>query len=267
MRRTVKGTFLFLNIFLCMFMLSFVRVVFLLFPARRTFLVSYIVHIINKILVSILGIKVKVSGKSEFLKMRGVFFVINHLSYLDGMVASSLSPLVFIGRSDLKSWPLFGTLSSLSDTIFVNRVDPSNIHRELERIVFSLSNKTNVILFAEGTSTNGKRLLPFKTSFFEAPLKCGCKIVPLAIKYTRINTEELNDKNKDLIYWYGDMEFLPHLFGVLKLKRVDVEVKVFKPLSISEIPNEKFSFRRKYLSSACQEIIEDYLNPEEVCHG
>lgn len=264
MRKTVKATFLFLNIFLCIFILSFVRVVFLLFPAKRTFLVSYIAHIFNKISAFILGIKVKVSGKSEFLKTRGIFFVINHLSYLDGVIASSLSPLVFIGRSDLKSWPLFGTLTSLSDTIFVNRIDPSNIHRELERIAFFLSNRTNVILFPEGTSTNGKELLPFKTSFFEAPLKVGCKIVPLAIRYTRINTEELNDKNKDLIYWYGDMEFLPHLFGVLKLKRVDVEVRVFKSLSISEIPNEKVSFLRKYLSSACQEIIEDYLNPEEA---
>jgi len=196
--------------------------------------------------------------------MRGVFFVINHVSYLDGVVASCLSPLVFIGRSDLKTWPLFGALTSLSDTIFVDRIDYSNIHRELGRIISMLNNKINVILFPEGTSTDGSKLLPFKTSFFDAPLKAGCKVVPLAIKYVRVNSEQVTEGNRDSVYWYGDMYFLPHLLGVMKLKSIEVEVKVFKPLSAGQVFGGNHSLRRKYLGGTCQELIENYLNLEKA---
>lgn len=264
MARMLKATLVFLSICIFIFILAFVRVFFIFFPKRKVFLLSYIVHILNKILAFILGVKVRVSGHKELLKERGVFFVINHLSYIDGIIASSLSPLIFIGRSDLKNWPLFGVLSRLSCTIFVDRINASNIHKELQMMKSILRQKTNIILFPEGTSGDGKKLLSFKSSFFAAPLETQCRIVPLAIKYIKINSEDINDRNKDLVYWYGDMEFMPHLTKVLSLRKIEVEVGVSESLQISDTQIKSPSFNRKYLSDMSYEVIERCLNPEEI---
>ena len=129
MRQAIKVIFAFINILFFIALLFLARYLFAFLLKRRTFLLSYIVHIFSKITVFILGIKVKVCGNQELLKERGVFFVSNHMSYLEGIVISSLSPLVFIGRADLKSWPILGILSLLSDTIFVNRNGSLSIYR------------------------------------------------------------------------------------------------------------------------------------------
>ena len=264
MIRVVKTIALFLNIILCIAVLFFVRIIFFRSGLRRIRITAGIVRISSKLMVRILGIKINLVGHKEFLKEEGIFFVSNHLSYIDGVTISSLWPLVFIGRSDLKEWPLFGALTTLSDTIFVNRINYSNIKLELERIISVLRAGANVILFPEGTSTDGKELLPFKTSFFEAPLKAGCKIVPLAIRYLRVNGQAVSEKNQDMVYWYGDMYFFPHLIGVLGLKEIQLEVKVFEPLKTGEINGESFSFQRKYVGNACKEIINNHLNHHEA---
>ncbi|MBN2120797.1 MAG: 1-acyl-sn-glycerol-3-phosphate acyltransferase [Candidatus Omnitrophica bacterium] len=264
MKRAFKVLLVFLSILFCIVALSVIRLVFVSWPLRRTRIASYVVHYNNKFIAAILGIKIKLSGQTQFLKTKGTFFVSNHLSYIDGVVVSSISPLIFIGRSDLKTWPLFGALTNLSDTIFVNRINYSNIHNELERIVSVLRARINVVLFPEGTSTNGKELLPFKTSFFEAPLKAGCRIVPLAIRYLSVNGQEINQSNQDFVYWYGDMYFFPHLLGVAGLKEVVLEVKVFEPLETENVNGKTFSFQRKYVGSVCQEIINNHLNHHET---
>jgi len=223
-------------------------------------LIAHTVHLLSKTLIFILGIKIKVKGKRELLKSRGVFFVSNHLSYLDGVTISSLSPLVFIGRVDMKRWPLFGTLTFLSNTIFVNRMNPSAIHNELGKIEHFLSNNINVILFPEGTSTDGSTLLPFKTSFFKAPLDAGCRIVPLVVRYSAVDAQPLSDKNKDLVYWYGDMDFFPHLLGVCKLKRVELEVTVCEAIASPNAHPSKTPFPRKELGNVCREVIQQHLS-------
>ncbi len=199
----------------------------------------------------------------RFVKKRGVLFTCNHLSYIDGVVTNSLSPLVFIGKTEMRKWPLLGTLILLSNTIFVNRINSSNIHKEVSKIVSFLASKVNVILFPEGTSTNGKTLLPFKSSFFAAPLAAKCEIVPLAIKYKEINSEKLTDKNKDLIYWYGDMELFSHLLSVLKLRRIAVEVNVCEPIHVDETRSEENYSQRKHLRDICRRAIENHLTPIE----
>jgi len=259
MRAIIKGILLFLNIFICIGVLTVTRSILVLFTIKRKFLVSYIVHLFGKIFTLILGIKVKVSGEKSLLKKRGVLFVSNHLSYIDGIVMTSLSPLVFIGRSDLRFWPLFGLFSFLSYTIFVNRNSPLNIQKEIGRIVSFLKDKVNVVLFPEGTSSEGTRLLAFRSSFFVAPLEAKSPTVCLAIKYKKINSEDINDKNKDLVYWYGDMNFFPHLLGVLKLEEILVEVNVCGALEDLEIKDKSTSLQRKYLCDACQKVIEYHL--------
>ncbi len=241
-----------------LFIVAFLFLRLFLPASLRAFWASRVLHIFNKIVVLLLGIKVKVSGKKYLKGARGVFLVSNHLSYLDGVIASSILPFVFIGRADLRHWPLFGLLSTFAETVFVNRANKNKLRRDIKKISWLLSRGVNVILFPEGTSSDGK-LLPFKSNFFQAPLSVGSPIICLAIEYRRVNNEPLNARNKDLVYWYGDMNFFPHLLRVLSLKDIEVKVRIFPPLNIfSQVLHH--SQARKKLSQACQEMIEAHFN-------
>jgi 1-acyl-sn-glycerol-3-phosphate acyltransferase len=256
MKKTLKTILLFVNIVLCIFVLLLVRIIFIAAGPRRARIASRVVQLSSRLMAATLSVKINLVGHTEYLKESGLFFVSNHLSYIDGVVISSIWPLVFIGRSDMKYWPLFGALTYLSDTIFVNRMNYSNIKVELARIVSILSAGANVILFPEGTSGDGKQLGVFKTSFFEAPLKAGCRIVPLAVRYCKVNGKPVTDENKDLVYWYGDMYFFPHLMGVLGLNDIEIEVKIFNPLEVTG--------QRKEAGAVCQEMINNHLNHHEA---
>jgi 1-acyl-sn-glycerol-3-phosphate acyltransferase len=145
----------------------------------------------------------------------------------------------------------------LSETVFVNRVNIFNIKSELEKAKFLLNSNVNVILFPEGTSSDGKTSVTFKSSFFAAPLQSECKIVPLTIKYNKVNGREINDSNKDLVYWYGDMEFFSHFVGVLGLKSIEVELRVNPPLEVPDAQEQTPSAKRKYLSELSRELIRN----------
>jgi 1-acyl-sn-glycerol-3-phosphate acyltransferase len=255
----IKTIFLFSSIFLCTALLILIRCLFFLSLHKRNRLISFIIYLFGKVFTLILGVRVEIGGEKTLLKKRGVFFVSNHLSYLDGIIATSLSPLVFIARGDLRQWPFFGIFSLLSNTIFVERNSRYNLQRDISKIVGFLKSKVNVILYPEGTSTDGKKLLPFKSSFFAAAQEAGCMIVPLAIKYKKINAQSLSKKNQDLVYWYGDMEFLPHLWKVLKLDKILVEVRVCRPQLASEFTDKPLSSARKCLSESCRLSIVEGL--------
>lgn len=253
MIKSFKITLLFYSIFLFIFLFALSRCIFILFPKIRPRLSSYLIHIFSKFAIFIIGIRVKTNASLKSAHKNGVFFVTNHVSYLDGIVASSIFPLVFIGRGDLRNWPLFGIFTLLSDTIFVNRLSSSNLHNEIQKMSFFLQNKVNLILFPEGTTGGGNCVGSFKSSFFEAPIQAQSLIIPFVVKYTKINGQEVNDKNKDLIFWYGDMEFIPHLFGVLGLRNIEAEVKVLKPIDGATVED------RKQLSAFSREVIVENL--------
>ncbi|MDP2922520.1 MAG: lysophospholipid acyltransferase family protein [Candidatus Omnitrophota bacterium] len=251
MRKFLKVLALLTNIFVFIFFFISTRCIFL--PQKRPYYISRLTRIFAKAAALIIGIKIKIHGNKNLPNQKGIFFVTNHVSYLDGIIISSIFPLVFIARGDLKQWPLFGIFTLLSDTIFVNRLNPSGLHREIGKISSFLTNGINVILFPEGTTTDGNSITPFKSSFFEAPLVSGSLIVPFTIKYRKINTEPIDEKNKDLIFWYGDMDFVPHLLGVLALKSIEVDLSILKPIEMRDVSD------RKELSSLSKKAIETHL--------
>jgi 1-acyl-sn-glycerol-3-phosphate acyltransferase len=260
MRKTSKAVLLFWSILLAILALAINRLLFLFLPGLRRRCACFIVHIFGKTCVRILGIKIRLAGNKELLGKKGVFFVCNHLSYIDGIVATSLSPLTFIGKAELKKWPFFGLLIFLSETIFVNRTTPAYIQKEMDNIISFLNSGANVILFPEGTSTNGEKLLPFKSSFFAAPLATHRPVVPLVLQYKAINSGPINDDNKDLVYWYGNMKFLPHLLKVLNLSSIDIEIKVCDGIDSREAEGPTSASQRKSLCEISRRAIETCLN-------
>jgi len=195
--------------------------------------------------------------KDAFLKQRGLLIISNHTTYIDGIVLGSLFPLVYVSKKEVKNWPLFGQMAYLGGTIFIDRTRKDKISEFIQDISRILNKKINVLLFPEGTSTNGEEVLSFQSAFFAAPFISGSAILPISILYTRIDNESLSDSNEDKVHWYGNTAFLKHLWGFAGLKEIVVIVKVAS--RIEPISFENNSLGRKQLSTHCHEIISQQL--------
>lgn len=254
MIKIFKAILFFTLIFVFIFMFVLLQCLFAFFRKKRAYCVSQAIHIFSVFACFVMGIRIKIKGFSDLRKKKGLFLVTNHISYIDGLVASRIFPLVFIARGDLKEWPLFGIFSKVSETVFVNRTNFGNLHKEIENVSSLLKDGVNVILFPQGTTTSMIEEVSFRSSLFQAPIAAGCDILPFTIKYKKVNGETIDDKNKDLVFWYGDMEFAPHLFSFLSLKSIEVEVEILNPIKISLQDN------RKAVSIISQEAINANLN-------
>ena len=138
----------------------------------------------------------------------------NHLGYVDILVIGSLCPAIFVAKSDVEVWPIFGWLASRAGTIFVSRHEPAKVAAQLREMEWPLRDGHPVVLFPEGTSSDGASVLPFRSSLFESVLKSGSPITPAAISYD-LGGE--GDVGTEIAYW-GDHSLLPHLINLLSKK-------------------------------------------------
>ncbi len=134
---------------------------------------------------------------------------------------------------------LLGRITALSGGYFVERRNRSTLRTDIDEIADILRCGVNVALFPEGTTSTGERVLPFKTPLISAAEKAGVEVLPVCIKYRRINGEDIGPENRDLVYFYGDMEFFSHVGKLLNVKEIDVEVTILEPLSVSSTGSRK----------------------------
>jgi len=135
--------------------------------------------------------------------------VSNHLGYVDILVIGSLCPALFVAKSDVQNWPVFGALTKMSGTLFVNRTARSAVAQQVNWIAVPLNAGIPVVLFPEGTSSDGTGVLPFRSSLLEAALETKSIITPAAISYS----SEQKNAGPEIAYW-GEMTLLPHLFSL-----------------------------------------------------
>ena len=228
-----------------------------IFPGVRLRTISHLNCVLAKLLRIILGINISVEGKEFIPKNRNFFILSNHLTYLDGIVLGSLFPVLFVSKKEVKSWPLFGQMVSLAATIFIDRKRKNKTLFYVNQIAKTINNKVNVLIFPEGTSTDGTSLRPFQTIFFSPAIITKTSILPIAIKYIKIENDQLTENNKDMVYWYGTMPFFSHLWKFMSLKSAAVLIEI-NPAIDSTMFNED-SPGRKALSNACYEAISKSL--------
>jgi len=144
--------------------------------------------------------------------------VSNHLSYLDILFFSSLFPCIFVSKSEVLSWPLFGILARCGGTIFVERGRGAVIDSVSRQITAALEAGIPVTLFPEGTSTDGGTVLRFFPALFEPAVEAGAVVVSSAVAY------ELDDGREVDMCYYGDISFAPHLFKALAHKAVHARI-------------------------------------------
>jgi 1-acyl-sn-glycerol-3-phosphate acyltransferase len=199
-----------------------------------------------KRLLSIFEISVEVTGlESNLVNQKKYLMVANHISWMDIIVIQSIKPCIFVAKSDVASWPLFGWVAQMTGTIFIKRDKISDIKKALKKMKRRLI-KRSVCIFPEGTSTNGRYLLPFKSNLFQSSIDTQKSILPLCLRYEQKNI--YTDKTA----FVDDMSLLDSIIKIKQEKDIRVIVEVLQPI--------RPRYNRKELASYTQEIIRNNLS-------
>ena len=205
----------------------------------------------HRICARLLGFDIVVRGKMA--TSRPVLFVGNHTSYLDIMVLGTIIEGCFIAKSEVAHWPLFGWLAKLQRTVFVERRSPRTAHHQRDEISARLAAGERLILFPEGTSNDGVKVLPFKSALFAVAETSANStpllVQPFSIAYTELAGLPVGREWRPLISWYGDMELGPHAWRILTFSRVRAEVRFHEPVTIGQYGS------RKALAQHCFEVV------------
>jgi 1-acyl-sn-glycerol-3-phosphate acyltransferase len=187
------------------------------------------------------SLRIKVHGAP--LGQTGTLYVCNHVSYLDIPVLAVLTDAAFVAKDDVKDWPLFGLCSKLYRTLFIRR-DAREALGQRAEMAARLAAGDSLMLFPEGTSSDGIHVLPFKSALFAvadaAPGADQPRVQPVSIAYTRYADGRPLDRGLRALYaWYGDMTLLPHLVSVFGLRGAMVEVTFHTPVQARDFAGRK----------------------------
>jgi 1-acyl-sn-glycerol-3-phosphate acyltransferase len=184
-------------------------------------------------------------------KDRPVLFAANHISYLDVTVLGALIAGSFIAKTEVAGWPLFGWLALLQRSVFIDRQVRSTAQQR-DTIAGRLAANEALILFPEGTSGDGNRVLPFKSALFSVADHAATgpvTVQPVSIAYTRLDGMPIGRRLRPLFAWYGAMTLAPHLWTVLGLGTVEIVVEFHRPTTLADCGS------RKALARYCQERV------------
>lgn len=176
-----------------------------------------------------LGLRVRVHGTVE--KNRPLMIAANHASWKDIMVLGSITDVVFIAKNEVRDWPVFGLLARLQKSIFVAREQKRSTGAQVGEIASRMMADEVVVLFPEGTTSDGNRLLEIKSSLFGAVSAAVeqvpggvVHVQPVAIAYTGIQGMAMGRYHRAIAAWPGEITLIPHLIGVLKAGAIDIDV-------------------------------------------
>jgi 1-acyl-sn-glycerol-3-phosphate acyltransferase len=193
---------------------------------RRYF--SRISSFYMKMALAVLGVRVNVINPERLDSRRASFMVCNHLSYIDVFAIFSNVPAVFVANSELEEAFLLGAIIRYSGGVFVERRGRARLLEDMEAITGMLDLGLNVVLFPEGTTSDGSGVSPFKSSFLAAAE--GREVLPLCIKYKTVDGRAITPENSPLVYYYGDITFFGHFFRFLGLRSVAAELAALESI-------------------------------------
>jgi len=223
---------------------------------------NYIVTWTSTAWLKILGIKVRINGTLD--KTKNYLIVANHLSYLDALIISSFLPSSFVTSLEVKSTSFLGHLTMLSGCLFVNRKDKSKINLEILGLRDALLKNINVTFFPEATSTDGTAVIRFRKPLFEASIASGKPILPITINYQEVSSNKVSDKNRDSVFWYGEMTFFPHFMNLLKQSEVITELVIHEPFTPELYPVFELAEKAHQIISNSYKPILQEMRPNEI---
>ncbi len=167
----------------------------------------------------IFGYSVDVAGE---IPKQGLL-ISNHLSYLDVLAICSTTPAVFVSKAEVRSWPLFGWFATIAGTVYVNRERRTEVGQVNNEIEAALAAGALVVIFPEGTSTNGETILPFRTSLLEPAVHGNHEISVGWLHY-----ELTGGSARDEVCYWGEHAFLTHLLNLLGKKSIHATLRFKK---------------------------------------
>jgi 1-acyl-sn-glycerol-3-phosphate acyltransferase len=202
-------------------------------------------HWYHRRVCRLLGIRLHITG--AVARDRPVLIVSNHTSWLDIPVISAVTPVSFVAKKEVASWPFVSWLARLQNSVFVDRQRRTRVSETATEIIDRLRAGDSLVLFAEGTSSDGNRVLPFKTSLFAAakPSRTTGEDEPIAyvqtmgLAYTHLHGVPLSRADRVHVGWYGDMELAGHLWRLLKAGPLDVRITIGPPVPLADFADRK----------------------------
>jgi 1-acyl-sn-glycerol-3-phosphate acyltransferase len=187
-------------------------------------------HLYHRALCALIGVRIRQTGQRS--ADTPVLILANHVSWLDIGVITALAPVVFVAKSEVARWPVFGWLARLQRTIFINRQARHQTGAATREIADRLLGGDAVVLFAEGTSSDGIRVLPFRSALIGAVHHAlgsttqhnEITVQPMSLAYVGLGGVPLGRGLRERVAWYGDAGLIPHFFRVLAAGAIDVTV-------------------------------------------
>jgi lyso-ornithine lipid O-acyltransferase len=207
---------------------------------RRTF-----PHAYHRFVCNLFGVRITMLGTPV---KGGVLLMANHAGWLDIPILSAVAPVSFVAKHEINLWPFFGTLARLQRTVFIRR-ERSKALEAADNIRGRLLEGDALVIFPEGTSGDGNRVLRFKSALLSAvELATGdtqggqashVLIQPVSVAYVSLHGLPMGRENRPLFAWYGDMDLVSHLWGAIEAGPIDVVVELHEPLTIAQAGGRK----------------------------
>lgn len=202
-------------------------------------------HIWQRMMCKLIGLHVEQIGRIS--EGRPLLLVANHVSWSDILVLGSLAEVSFIAKNEVRKWPLFGTFAKLQNTVFIEREKRAKSGEQSREIADRLKAGDVLVLFPEGTTSDGNRVLPVKSSLFGAARmaldehdpEARVLIQPVSICYNRRHGMPLGRYHRPVAGWPGRVGLLPHLKGIVLAGSIGVDVTFGEPLLFDRSSDRK----------------------------
>ncbi|KAA2212412.1 lysophospholipid acyltransferase family protein [Teichococcus oryzae] len=219
-----------------------VQFVLLLLPGRGRTVLPRLYH---RVLCRLIGLRVRVVGEASHA--RPALFVSNHASWLDILVLGGVLEAAFVSKAEVGQWPLIRTVARLGQTVFVSR-SRGRTSQEAQAMRQRLEEGGSLILFPEGTSNDGTRVLPFRSAFLGLA-DAAAAVQPVSVAYDGLGGLPARRCDRPLFAWYGDMEIGSHFWQLARLPGGSVTVLLHEPVAPGAFAN------RKDLTSAVERTV------------
>lgn len=201
----------------------------------------------HAVLCRLIGLKVRVIGTPS--RGASVLFVSNHSSWLDILVLGGVLEAAFVSKEEVGRWPLVGTVARLGRTVFVSRKRNAT-GKEATEMQARLAAGDSLILFPEGTSNDGTRVLPFRSSFL-AVAQDAKQVQPVSLVYDRLGGLPACRRDRPFFAWYGDMDIAAHFWRIARRSGARATVLLHDPADPAAFPD------RKVLTAAASDVVAD----------
>jgi 1-acyl-sn-glycerol-3-phosphate acyltransferase len=209
-----------------------IQTLLMLLPGRPKVVFGRVYH---AVLCWLIGLKVQVIGTPGTAKP--VLFLSNHSSWLDVLVLGGVLEACFVAKTEVGTWPLIRTVARLGRTVFVSR-SRGRTGSEAGAMRGRLAAGDSLILFPEGTSNDGTRVLPFRSSFLAAA-GSAAQVQPVSVVYDRLGGLPACRRDRPLFAWYGDMEIGSHFWRLARRSGARATVILHEPFDPAMMPDRK----------------------------